>query len=1543
LSPNSWAAVILGRATTRLVPGLLWLVVLLAVLACSAATTVQAAIGDHDLDDDGLIEINNLEQLDAIRHDLNGDGQPDAPGAGDAFYRAFSQSSSGASCTPTCRGYELARDLDFSDPDSYGLGATNQAWKTGDGWTPIGTEVSPFAATFEGNEHVVSNLYIFWLEANVDPRPAGLFGYLDSTAVVTRVGLLKADVIGGSMVGALAGYSQGTIDRSHSSGNVDGIDQIGGLVGENHGVIQDSSSSARVLGWSQIGSLAGTNFGSILRSHANGGASGEYEIGGLVGFSRGSVSGSYATGSVACADSHCGGLIGRNQGQIVESYASGNVLGVWRIGGLAGINEGTISKSYATGRIVGAEDVGGLIGYNSGLVTMSYATGDVRARTDSSGGLVGLNTGDIVAAYAIGSVSGLTFVGGLVGSNEAGTVRATLSVGRVESNGIVGALIGRNVPYDDWVTVVVQDSVWDTNVAGQLSDVGEGNPPNSRGAPTSVLQGTTDYSGPFENWRLDVDNADADENPDTGVDDVWDFGRPDQYPALKVDANRDGTATWEEFGPQSRIAGIQRENRKYDKDADGLIEVSSLEQLAAMGVDRDGNGRPDYSAVRKQFYAAFPISDNEEVCEFCFGYELTRSLDFADPGSYATGVVNPDWRSGIGWRPMTLGDFRSPATFDGNEYVIKNLYSNVSGLDDRTSEAAGLFARVQEDSVVRNVGVTNVDITGDNNVGGLAATNEGEVINSYTTGRVSGKDNVGGLVGSNHRLIRNSHSATQTSGESRIGGLVGWNTAGSRGQEASITASFASANVTGKSEVGGLVGRNEEGQVVFTYATGSVTGGSRTGGLVGVNAVGYEPSNVTASYATGDVSGQEAAGGIVGANSGSIAASYAAGSVSGTVAVGGLVGDNSMPWVDRWDEGGPGTVIATYAAAFVSGESSVGGLAGRNPGRLILSFWDTDVSGQSNGAGEGNVPTNSGKTTAELQSPDGFTGVFSVWNIDLDNADGDYTLETGAGDFWDFGTTQQYPVLKADVDGDGVATWQEFGDQGRDPSQTVPSATQPETPETPAPAAIPLATVPAGQNLDSDSDGLIEVSNLEQLNAVRYDLDGNGIPDGSGGKAFAAAFPAAASNPCSGCKGYELTRPLDFQDLENYSSGTVNPLWTRGSGWLPIGVGSRETSFTATFEGNGHTIRNLFVNRTTFLEDAGAAGLFGFTGPSAVIRGIGLIDVRVTGLASVGSLVGENLGSINSSYATGLVSGTSHVGGLVGYNRDSEDDSQGWQIESSYAEVDVKGTDYVGGLIGLLYGTVYASYASGTVTGDEVVGGFIGGNSGKVRASYATGQVTGRNSVGGLVGYNFDTIDSSYANVEVSGGEQVGGLVGNNGYDVIVSYSMGRVSGQRHVGGLVGWNGGSQSPALVVDSYTTAYVVGDDLVGGLVGVNRSAVINSFWDTQASGQAVGFGLNEPSNAAHFPRRWWDGNVQIVGKTTSELQGPTDYAGIYAPWRHSDESGIPIFAYHMAAELIEVWDFGSASQYPALTVDFDGDGQASWEEFGTQIRNSVQGQR
>ena len=268
-------------------------------------------------------------------------------------------------------------------------------------------------------------------------------------------------------------------------------------------------------------------------------------------------------------------------------------------------------------------------------------------------------------------------------------------------------------------------------------------------------------------------------------------------------------------------------------------------------------------------------------------------------------------------------------------------------------------------------------------------------------------------------------------------------------------------------------------------------------------------------------------------------------------------------------------------------------------------------------------------------------------------------------------------------------------------------------------------TITPGEDLDDDDDGLIQVSNEAQLNALRWDLDGDGSSTDAG---YATAFSTARTGmgcPESGCIGYELTTDLDFDTNGDGVVDSADNYWNDGAGWEPIvryvdpGEGeSRVTHpFNAAFDGGGHTVSNLFINRTT-----DNIGLFGVTGSGSVVRNVGLPFAKVTGKQGVGALVGRVApGKITGSFSTGSVTGTSNdVGGLVGRNNSGS-------IAVSYSTAAVSGNTSVGGLVGYTEeGSITASYATGSASGNANVGGLVGkGGSGSVQASYAIGPVKG--------------------------------------------------------------------------------------------------------------------------------------------------------------------------------------------------------------------------
>ena len=209
---------------------------------------------------------------------------------------------------------------------------------------------------------------------------------------------------------------------------------------------------------------------------------------------------------------------------------------------------------------------------------------------------------------------------------------------------------------------------------------------------------------------------------------------------------------------------------------------------------------------------------------------------------------------------------------------------------------------------------------------------------------------------------------------------------------------------------------HNDGDITECYATGAVSGDTWVGGLVGWNT-----SLITVSYATGRVSGKgDDVGGLAGHNHGSIAAVYATGQVSGKGDAGGLVGHST------------GTIAASYATGRVSGGDNNGGLLGSNSGAVFAAYWDKTSSGiWRSGVGSGDDEGVKGKTRTELRRPTGYTGIYAPWDFDLDNADEDYDYTTGGEDVWHFGNASQRPVLKADLNGDGKATWEEFGNQKR--------------------------------------------------------------------------------------------------------------------------------------------------------------------------------------------------------------------------------------------------------------------------------------------------------------------------------------------------------------------------------------------------------------------------------------------------------------------------------------------------------------------------------
>jgi len=284
-------------------------------------------------------------------------------------------------------------------------------------------------------------------------------------------------------------------------------------------------------------------------------------------------------------------------------------------------------------------------------------------------------------------------------------------------------------------------------------------------------------------------------------------------------------------------------------------------------------------------------------------------------------------------------------------------------------------------------------------------------------------------------------------------------------------------------------------------------------------------------------------------------------------------------------------------------------------------------------------------------------------------------------------------------------------------------------------------------------------------------------------------------------------RSLHYQLIENVELPSP-PLGQ--SNWTPIGGYSSAFSFTGSFDGGGHTLKNLVIH-----SSSGNLGLFGHISGDAVIENLGLTDVNVNGTWNlyVGGLVGEKAaGTVRNCYVTGAIASVSHyVGGLVGFNELGP-------VENSFASASVNSAgSHVGGLVGAnrSAGTVRECYATGNVSGTSgSVGGVVGTNHGTVRDCYSTGIISGAYYVGGVVGDNNGNLSNGtltncystgHIHAHASNSADVGGIVGHENYS--------------HTSGI-------RNCVALNSSVTSVYHSGS-MIGRVLGANSTTLINSY--------------------------------------------------------------------------------------------------------------------
>jgi len=288
----------------------------------------------------------------------------------------------------------------------------------------------------------------------------------------------------------------------------------------------------------------------------------------------------------------------------------------------------------------------------------------------------------------------------------------------------------------------------------------------------------------------------------------------------------------------------------------------------------------------------------------------------------------------------------------------------------------------------------------------------------------------------------------------------------------------------------------------------------------------------------------------------------------------------------------------------------------------------------------------------------------------------------------------------------------------------------------------------------------------------------------------------------------KLMQDLDLKGIDNFQ---------------PIGLSS-VLSFKGCFDGNHKTISNLKINATQQ-----NVGLFGYLGRNSNVKDLTLDNCTITSTQSrVGGIAGYTDGNISGCNASGSITGTGNVAGIVAYI----DSGVSAPLTNCTFFGTVTATNgCAAGIVTLSNARIENCTNNGTIQGKDEVGGILAsGGSSPVTGCINNGAVTGHNCIGGIVGICRDAV-STISNCTNKGhitatGSNAGGIAGRfHGYSSTLTISncinTGTIEGASIVGGIAGYTKSTEKTLTYLNCSNSGSIIStDDSAGGLFGMVR---------------------------------------------------------------------------------------------------------------------------